>query len=216
MKWLTRGVNFIKGFIHPLDNNILTSFLEDLFIKANLLLKHAILFTYGEILVRRGFVWFITCHYRFWSTAAPAAYGYFAYGIFLLILGALFKHNFDLISILVELDLLELSDITILSPQEVINLKTNFGHYHCVQNDQLPKDWASYPKWMQRFQQEASLELQKYNELHNSHASQLPAQELKNLSDAAQQKQAPDGSANYYVYGMFFILLATLYVYVGC
>jgi hypothetical protein len=47
---------------------------------------------------------------------------------------------------------------------------------------------------MQRFQHEASLGLRKYNQLHHSHESQLPAQELKNLSDAAQQKQVADES----------------------
>lgn len=99
---------------------------------------------------------------------------------------SLLKYDFDVIAALIEL---ELSDITVLSPQEFVNLQTWYAHYDCVQNDQLPKNWGEYYSWMQRFQNEASIELQKYNNLHHTRASQLSAQELKNLSDAAQQNK---------------------------
>jgi hypothetical protein len=49
-------------------------------------------------------------------------YAYFAYEIFLLIAGALLKYDFDVVAAIIELE--ELSDITVLSPQELVNLKT--------------------------------------------------------------------------------------------
>jgi hypothetical protein len=58
---------------------------------------------------------------------------YFAYEIFLLIVGGMLKYYCDVIAALIEFDLLELSDITVLNPQEFINLKTWYGHYDCVQ-----------------------------------------------------------------------------------
>jgi hypothetical protein len=65
------------------------------------------------MLVYRRFAWFVACHYCFWLRAAPVAYDYFAYEIFLLIAGALLKYDFDIIATLIEL---ELSDSTVLSP----------------------------------------------------------------------------------------------------
>jgi len=214
-KWLMKGLNYLKSLIDPISNDNLTFLIDCLFEKANLILKHVLLFTWGRIIARRGFVWFLSCHFRFWLNASPPVYVYFVLGITLLITGALLKHNCDVIAALIEFDLLELSDTTVFSAQELVNLKTNYGHYACVQNDQLPKDWSEMNFWMRRFQNESAIELQKYNELHHTNASQLPAQELKNLSDAAQRKQAPDESTNFYAYGVFFILIATLYIYVG-
>lgn len=78
-----------------------------LFEKVNLILKHVLFFTLGEVLVRRGFAWFIGYHYRFWLRAVPAAYAYFALGISLLIVGALLKRHYDVIAALMEFDLLE-------------------------------------------------------------------------------------------------------------
>lgn len=83
-----------------------------------------------------------------------------------MLCGSILKYDYDVITALIDWDLLELSDVTILSPQELVNLKTLYGHYSCVQNDQLPTDWSQYYQWMQRFQNEATLELQKYNELN--------------------------------------------------
>lgn len=62
------------------------------------------------------------------------------------------KYNFGIIAVIIELE--ELSGITVLSPQEFVNLQTWYAHYDCVQNDQLPRDWFEYYNWMQRFQRE--------------------------------------------------------------
>jgi len=45
--------------------------------KTNIVLKQAIFFIVGEILVRCEFAWFIAYHYRFWLRVAPAANFYF-------------------------------------------------------------------------------------------------------------------------------------------
>lgn len=81
---------------------LLCSPVVDLFKKANLILKHAIFFTFGEMLVYRGFAQFTVYQYRFELRAAPAVNFYFFCAIQLLIITTMLMYNCDLIATLVE------------------------------------------------------------------------------------------------------------------